>query len=155
MGARGRDLLGARTQVRHRHRHAQREFVPIHVLADEAGPHFQERLLAGGRRGLLHEVREADNDVRPGGVEARYHLAEDVGHRAVVDVAAVAVEDLDEAAHVGAAEVGRQVHEHVDGSDGILVVALAVQYPYGQPHALDADAVDGYLRLGPLVRDVV
>jgi hypothetical protein len=77
----------------------------------------------------------------------RQHLAEGVDR----DLAFV-VQDLDEARHVRALEVVRQVHVHVEVRDRVLLAARAVLDPDRVADVLDADLVDrdaGGCRRGP------
>ena len=61
------------------------------------------------------------------------------------DLALVPLQDLDEARHVRALEVVRQVHVHVEVGDGVLLAGRAVLDPHRVADVLDADPVDGEL----------
>jgi hypothetical protein len=54
----------------------------------------------------------------------------------------VLVQDLDEARHVRALEIVRQVHVHAEVRDRVLFPALAVLDPHRVENVLDPDAVD-------------
>ena len=54
------------------------------------------------------------------------------------------MQDFDEARHVRALEIVRQVHIHIEISDGVLLAAHAVFHLDWMKDVLDADFVDGY-----------
>ena len=75
-------------------------------------------------RGLLgQEKREPHLQVRRGSVQAYLHLAKDVREVLDVDDRAMRIEDLHEAAHVGALEFLGQIHEQAEGGHRVLEVA--------------------------------
>ena len=75
------------------------------------------------------------------GVEPRGHFAEHRAERVDRDFALV-VQDLHEARHMGALEVVRQVHVHVEGSHGVLLAGRTVLDPDRVADVLDAHPVD-------------
>ena len=52
------------------------------------------------------------------------------------------VQNADEARHVGALELVRQEHEHVESRDGVLLAVRSVLDDDRMPDVLDADLVD-------------
>ena len=60
---------------------------------------------------------------------------------------ALVVQDLDEARHVRALEVVRQVHVHVEVRDRVLLAGRAVLHAHGMIDVLDADRLIGIWRV--------
>ncbi len=52
------------------------------------------------------------------------------------------VEDLNEAGHVGALEVMRQIHIHVEAGDGVLFAAAAIKNANRVANVFDTDLID-------------
>jgi hypothetical protein len=77
------------------------------------------------------------------GFEAIEEFVGDGGGVGDSEFGAVGVEDLHEAAHVGALVLMGEVDCHRDGGDGVLGAVLAVGDGEGELDAADADAVDG------------
>jgi hypothetical protein len=96
---------------------------------------------AAHRRALLDEVRELHGDVGGAGVVVAAQLGAERAEAADVDLPAVAVEQLDEPAHVRAAPAVRQRHAHVDLGDRMLLPVGPVQH---------ADRVAQAFHPGPL-----
>jgi hypothetical protein len=53
------------------------------------------------------------------------------------------VQDLDEAAHVRALELMREINGKGNGGDGVLHGGITVADAHGEAQAADADPVDG------------
>jgi hypothetical protein len=141
------DLLGAGAQAGHRDDDLHRELVLAAGAdrADEGDFVVQQALHAGDRRRLVDEVGEAHLDVAGFGLELPDHLAQHRLEGLDRDLAIVAVEDLDEARHVGALEIVGQPDVHVEQRDGVLHACLLVLHLDGVADGLDADLVDGDL----------
>jgi len=77
------------------------------------------------------------------GVEFFFHLVEDLPDGVDVKFAVMLVEDLDEAAHVGAPESVGEVYEHGDGADGVLDLVGPVPDGDGITEILNSHPVDG------------
>ena len=76
-------------------------------------------------------------------VQPLRHFLEHRAERVDRDLALVAIQDLDEARHVRAFEIVRQVHVHVEIGDRVLLAARAVLDLDRVENVLDADAIDG------------
>ncbi len=136
------DLLRARTQAGDRDHHLDPGMgLAAADLADQRGLVVHQALDARHRRALHDEERETHLDMAGIGVEPRSHLAEHRAERVDRDLALV-VQDLDEARHMRALEVVRQVHVHVEGGHGVLLAGRAVLDLDRMADVLDADAVD-------------
>ena len=99
--------------------------------------------LARDWRLLHHEIRELDLQVRRGGVELRLHRVKNILKVLDVDDIAMGIEHFEEAAHVRALELLRQVHEHADGRHGILhrvrlIAHLDGEAQLAHPHLVNA-----------------
>ena len=140
-----RDLLraGAQAGDRHHHAHPQRG-VAAAALANQCRLVIHQALDARDWRALGHEERERHLDVSGVGVQPLGHLHQHVAERIDGDLPLM-VQDLDEARHVRALEVVRQVHVHVEGGDRTLLARGAVLDPHRVADVLDADPVDGDL----------
>ena len=79
------------------------------------------------------------------GVEAGGELVEDGVDVIHVEFGTEFVEDLDEAAHVGAFEVVGEVDGEGNGGDGVLRFARFVANLHGVAEGADPDAIDGDL----------
>ena len=136
------DLLRARAQAGDGHD----DLDPHHGfavadLADQRGLVVHEALDAGDRGTLHHEIGEGHVDMAGGGVQARGHLGQHPPERLDRDLTLV-MQHFDEARHMRALEVVRQVHVHVEGRHGVLLARRAVLDLDGMADVLDADAVD-------------
>jgi hypothetical protein len=103
----------------------------------------EEALGAGDGGGFGAEVGEAEFEVGAAGFEAIEEFAGDGCGVGDGEFGAVGVEDLHEAAHVGAFVLVGEVDRHGDGGDGVLGAKFAVGDGEGELDAADADAVDG------------
>ena len=140
------DFLRARAQAGHRHQHLGGVGVfAVFDRADEGDFVIEQALHAGNRRGLVDEIGEAHLDVARFGFQAFDHLAQHAFEVLDRNLALARVENFDEARHVGALEVMRQVHVHVEVGDGVLDAAALVRDPNRVADAFDADLVDGDL----------
>ena len=138
-----RDLLRARTQAGGRHH----DFEPhvglaVAVFAEDGGLIVHQALDAGHRRLLHDEVGKGHLDVAGGRIQMLGHLFQHLAERIDRNFALVAMQDLDEAGHVRALEVVRQVHVHVEIRDRVLLAAGAVLHFDRMIDILDADLVD-------------
>jgi len=144
VGAAFRDFLGARAQAGHRHHHFDFGAAGLGVdFADEADPIIQQAANAADRRGLFHEVRKTRVDVAGFGFQPLQHSPQHERKRRYADFAVVAIPYLDEARHVGALEVVRQVDVHVEAGHGVLLAAAFAPDPHRMQNVLDANLVDG------------
>ncbi len=111
-------------------------------LADQRRLVVHQALDAGHRRALHHEIRETSSRCgrrrRPGASV----ISASIERNESTEISRSSVQDLDEARHVRALEVVRQVHVHVEGRDGVLLAGRAVLDPDRMADVLDADAVD-------------
>jgi hypothetical protein len=57
----------------------------------------------------------------------------------------MAVQDLDEARHVSALEIMRQIHIHLETGDRVLLAPRSVLDPHGVENVLDPHLIDGNL----------
>ena len=108
----------------------------------EAGLIIHEAGLAGDGRGFFKEEREIHFEMRRLRIEPLLHGAEDVWNIFHVDDIAMGVKHFDEAAHVGAFEMMRQIDEHSDSGDGVLMGVGFVADADGEAQAAHADLVD-------------
>ena len=115
--------------------------MPVATFADERGPVVHQALDTRDRRLLHHEVGERHLDVAGIGVQALRHFLEQRAERVHRDLALV-VQDLDEARHVRAFEIVRQVHVHVEIGDGVLLATGTVLDAHRVIDILHADPVD-------------
>jgi len=106
---------------------------------------IQQALHAGDGRGLVDEVGEGHFDVARLGFQALDHLAQHAFEVLDRNLAFARIEDFNEARHVGALEIVRQVHVHVEIGDGVLDTVALVRHADRVTDALDADLVDGDL----------
>src|SRR5262249_11567669 len=91
------------------------------------------------------EVRELDGDVRTFSLEPFAEYGKQSRQRSHRHFAAMLVEHLDEAAHVRALELRRQVDGHREFGHCLLAALRAVQHDdrvaeAGNTHAIDRDA---------------
>ncbi len=138
---------------------------------DFDGEHEIDVFGAGGgieARGVIHhafhsrdgrffgeEKWEFHFQMRSSGVELRLHGVENVVDVFDVDHAAVGVEHLDEAAHVGAFELVGQVDKHADGRDCVLHDFFFVADLNRETQATNADFVDAQFAMVALALFVV
>ena len=78
------------------------------------------------------------------GFEALAHDGEQVGEGLDRDFSTVLVEDFDEATHVGALDLGREVDGKAEGGRHLLGLLGAVEDGDGIPEVTDSDAVEGH-----------
>ncbi len=83
------------------------------------------------------------------GFQLRLPLVEDGGQGAHGDLPSVPVEDLDEAAHVGAFEVVRQADGEGDRSYGLLLPVGSVEHGGGIAQVTGAHLLDGQAAVVP------
>src|ERR1700687_4371704 len=110
-------------------------------LADQRGLVIHQALDARDRRALHDEERKRHLDMTGIGVEPRSHLAEHRSERVDRDLALV-MQDLDEARHMSALEVMRQVHVHIERSHRVLLAGGTVLDLDRMADVLDTDPVD-------------
>src|SRR5665213_772195 len=110
-------------------------------LADQRGVVVHEALDAGHRRALHDEIGKRHLDMTGIGIEPQGHFAEHLLKRVDRNLT-LAMQDLDEARHVRALEVMRQVHIHVEGRDRVLLAGGTILDLDRMTNVLDADPID-------------
>lgn len=149
------DRLAAGAEALDGGRHREDEVDVVGArLGDEGALVVHQGGGAGDRGGLLDEVREAHLDVGALGLEVAAQLAQqrrDCAHR---DLAAVAVEHLDEAAHVRPLEVVGEAHREGNRGDGVLALVEAVEDDDRVTQIAGANAVDRQAAVVGSVLDV-
>src|SRR5574338_491173 len=148
------DLLRAGTQAGHRHHelHGKDVVAALADFTDEGDLVVHQAPDAGNRCGLVDEIGEGHLDVAGLRLEALDHLAQHRFEGLDRDLALVAVEDLDDARHVGALELVGQADVYVEAGDGVLHATALVDDFHRVAYRLDTDLVDRDL---PAVRAVL
>ena len=147
------DGLAAGAETLDGNAHGEGEVVTVGIPAGlEAAFVVHEGLLAGNRGGALHEVGESDFGMGGFGFEALAHDGEQTGEGLDRDFPAVLVEDFDEATHVGALDLGREVDGETEGGRHLLGLLGPVEDGDGIPEVTDSDAVEGH---APFVHGVL
>src|SRR5216684_6462297 len=140
------DRLAARAEAGHRHFHRHPQLVGARGHAGAVGAGVVDQALGAAHRGaLLDEVGEAHGDVGSGGVMVAAQLGAERAEAADVDLAAVPVEQLDEAAHVRPAPPVRERHAHVDLRHRVLLPVHPIQHADRVPQALHPGPLQGKL----------
>ena len=127
----------------HRHFKQERRFPFFGQLAGQPARVGQDAGAGGCGRVLLHEIRKAEHDVRPPGVQTLPHVLQKPLHGRVVQLLVPVPQSLHEAAHVRALECGGQVHADVHVRDRVLAPLRAIPHQQRQLQSFDPDPVDG------------
>src|SRR5712692_5020303 len=144
------DRLAARAEAGHRHLHRHPQLVGARGHAGAVGAGVVDQALGAAHRGaLLDEVGEAHGDVGSGGVMVAAQLGAERAEAADVDLAAVPVEQLDEAAHVRPAPPVWERHAHVDLRHRVLLPVHPIQHADRVPQALHPGSLE--VQLPPIL----
>jgi hypothetical protein len=136
--------LGTGTQAGERHDDAEASpSLAMTDLAEETDLIVHQAAHVVDRCRFLHEIGKTHLDMAGFGFQAIHHLPQDILERFHANLAIAAVEDFDEARHMGALEFMRQAHGHVEADDGVLFALAAVPDPHRVQKVLDADLVYG------------
>src|SRR5665811_1628665 len=137
------NLLRAWTQAGDRHQHFHRDArLAVNSFADQRDVVIEQALHPGHWCGLVHEIRKTHFDVSGLRFQTRHHFFQDTFERLDRYLALMLVEYLDEARHVRALEVVRQMHIHVESGDSVLNADTLVFDLHRVAYAFDADAID-------------
>ena len=102
---------------------------------------------------LWYRIRRG-KDLRRLRIEPLLHGAEDVGDIFHVHYVAVGVEHFNEAAHMRAFEMMRQIDKHSDSGDGVLMGVGFVADADGETQVADAHLVDAQFAVVALLLNV-
>src|SRR5262249_15622420 len=129
VGAIVADRLAARAEARHRDFHAEEEVARTPIgFANKLAVIVNESASASCRGGTLEEVREGDLYAGALGVQALLEVAQETRQRMHRQLAAMLVQNFDEAAHVGALVLVRQRHGEREVCDGPLFPPLTIEH---------------------------